>query len=101
MSDPKDRKDIAESAASAVDVMQLSGRIDSAVAKLIRFSAKRVLYGSQGWEGQEADEEEALSLKSEKTGGASKGISADGRFSRKLRVVASPKVAAGSQQSVQ
>ncbi len=104
LSDPRDRKDIAESAASAVDVMEMSGRIDPAVAKIVRFSAKRVLYGSQGWDGQGADEKELLSLHSDKTGGGgtSKGISSDGRFSRKLRVVVTPrKAAAESQQSVQ
>jgi len=103
LSDPRDRKDVAESAVSAVDVMEMSGRINPAVAKIVRFSAKRVLYGSQGWEGQEADEEELLSLQSEKTGGgsASKGMSSDGRFSRKLRAVAPRKAAPASQQSVQ
>lgn len=82
-------------------VMEMSGRMDPAVAKIVRFSAKRVLYGSQGWDGQGADEEELLSLHSDKTvgGGASKGIRSDGRFSRTIRVVAPRKAAAESQHS--
>lgn len=65
--------------------MELAGRVDPAKAKLVRFSAKRALYGSQGWEGHSRDEKEVLSLRSEKTGDgeATVGVQADGRFSRK------------------
>lgn len=68
--------------------MELAGRIDAAAAKLARFSAKRVLYGSQGWEGHGAEEEEVLSLSSETIGtvGAVADVRADGRFSRKRAV---------------
>lgn len=87
--------------------MELAGRMDPAAVKLVRFSAKRVLYGSQGWDGHGAEEEEVLSLRSEKTGGGVGASAADaraeGRFSRKRRGVASsPKgEEAASSKSVQ
>lgn len=72
--------------------MELAGRIDPAAAKLVRFSAKKVLYGAQGWEGHSEEEEEVLSLSSGSLGavGAVADIRADGRFSRKRGVI-SPK----------
>lgn len=67
--------------------MELSGRIDPDSAKRLRFSSKRVLYGSQGWEGRGADEEEMSSLQSGNSGGGGGGgansITTDGLFSRK------------------
>lgn len=89
MSDPKDRQDIAEATLGTVNAMELAGRIDPAAAKLVRFSAKRALYGSQGWEGHSADEEEVLSLRADKTGGggSTADVRADGRFSRKRGVI--------------
>ncbi|CAM9780422.1 unnamed protein product, partial [Pylaiella littoralis] len=62
LSDPKDRQDIAEATLRAVNAMESSGRIAPDVAKRLRFSSKKVLYGSQGWEGRAADEEELRSL---------------------------------------
>eukprot|EP00903_Cladosiphon_okamuranus_P011957 g11230.t1 len=102
LSDPKDRQDIAEATLGAVNAMELAGQITEATAKLVRFSAKRVLYGSQGLEGHGAEEEEGLSLRSDQTSGGGSGgggavadVRADGRFSRKRGVI-SPKGGAAS-----
>lgn len=90
LSDPKDRQDIAEATLGAVDAMELSGRIDPDAAKRLRFSSKRVLYGSQGWEGRDADEEEMRSLQSGKNSGGTgraNSVITDGHFSRKRGVI--------------
>lgn len=103
LSDPKDRQDIAEATLRAVGAMEVAGRIDPAAAKLMRFSAKKVLYGSQDWEGHSAEEEEVLSLRSEKTngGGAIADDRADARFSRKRGVVPSAPRGRASARSLQ
>lgn len=80
-------------------MMELAGRIDPAVAKIVRFSARKVLYGSQGWQGHSADEEEVLSLRSEKTGGGEATADVQA-FSRK-RGVTSLKGRAAYKSAVQ
>ncbi|CAM9794778.1 unnamed protein product, partial [Scytosiphon promiscuus] len=87
MSDPQDRHIVAEAALGAINAMELCGRMDPAVASPLRLSCKRVLYGSQGWEGEDGDKEEVMSLLSEKTGGGTLPNSSDGRFSRRRGVI--------------
>lgn len=51
-----------------INAMEMSGRMDSEMAKPLRLTCKRVLYGLQGWEGQGEDGEEAPSLALETSG---------------------------------
>lgn len=66
--------------------MELSGRMGPDVAKPMRFSCKKTLYGSQGWEGEREDEEEMLSIRSDKMRRGSAGL----KHFLRVRVVATP-----------
>lgn len=81
LSDINDRPDVAESALAAVNEMELSGRMEPGIAKPLRFSCKKVIFGSQGWEGDSDDEQEALSRESDKPKREGAGL-----FSRARRV---------------
>lgn len=74
LSDHKDRQDVAEAALKALHAMELSGRMDPGVVKPLQISCKKITYGSQGWEGDNEDEQEVLPLQPDKTSA--------GRFSR-------------------
>lgn len=85
-SDQKDRRDVAEAAFGAINAMELSGQMDPDVAAPMRFSCKKTLYGSQGWEGEREDEEEVLSIRSDKIRRGSTGL----RQFRRVRAIATP-----------
>lgn len=79
--------------------MESSGRIAPDVAKRLRFSSKKVLYGSQGWEGRAADEEELRSLQSGTTGGGEErasSVTTGSHFSRNMGVTSHRKGDAAS-----
>eukprot|EP00904_Undaria_pinnatifida_P004223 jgi/Undpi1/13801/HiC_scaffold_9.g03452.m1 len=86
LSDPDDRRDVAEAAIGAIGAMELSGRMDPSIAKPMRYSCKKLLYGSQGWEGDRQDEEDLLSIRSDKISRGGTGLK---RF-RRVRAVDTP-----------
>lgn len=92
---------MAEAALGAINAMELCGRMVPAIAKLLRLSCKRVLYGSQGWEGQEADEDDLISLLSDKTAGGIRPNSSGGCFTRTLGVVATRQNGVGKAKAGQ
>lgn len=86
MSDQNDRRDVAEAAFGAISAMELCGRMDPGVAKPMRYSCKKLLYGSQGWEGDRQDQEELLSIRSDDIMRGSTGL----KQFRRVRAVATP-----------
>lgn len=54
--------------------MEVSGLVNTGVAKRVRFSCRKVLFGDQGWEGDRDDEMEMRSLPSDTTRGSDAGI---------------------------